>query len=100
VIGRRSFTRESGMGVDLIRKQPLAMFGIHPAWVGREAEYVLGKKSGLMSIDMKLGDLGMEALSDEDKLEVLTGIKTLSLDKQGLVTDEEFVEIVKKVTGK
>jgi methanogen homocitrate synthase len=100
VIGRRSFTRESGMGVDLIRKQPLAMFGIHPSWVGREAEYVLGKKSGLMSVDMKLGDLGMEALSDEDKLEVLTGIKTLSLDKQGLVTDEEFVEIVKKVTGK
>lgn len=100
VIGRRSFTRESGMGVDLIRKQPLAMFGIHPAWVGREAEYVLGKKSGLMSVDMKIGDLGMEALNDDDKLAVLTEIKTLSLDKQGLVTDEEFVEIVKKVTGK
>ena len=33
-------------------------------------------------------------------LAVLTGIKELSLAKQGLVTDEEFVEIVNKVTGK
>ena len=100
IIGRRTFTRESGMGVDLVRKQPLAMFGIHPAWVGREAEYVLGKKSGLMSVEMKLGDLGMESLSSEDQLAVLTEIKELSLAKQGLVTDEEFVEIVNKVTGK
>ncbi len=100
IIGRYTFTRESGMGVDLVKKQPLAMFGVHPAWVGRQAEYVLGKKSGLMSVEMKLEDLNMDALSEDDQKAVLTQIKNLSLKKQGLVTDEEFVEIVKSVTGK
>ena len=98
LIGYRAFTRESGMGVDLIRKQPLAMFGVHPKWIGREAAYVIGKKSGVLSVEMKLGDLGMDPLSESDTMEVLGKIKTLSLEKKGLVTDEEFVAIVKSVT--
>ncbi len=99
LIGKYTFTRESGMGVDLVKKQPLAMFGVHPKWVGREAQYVIGKKSGLMSIEMKLEDLGLEPLSKDDMMTVLGKVKTLSLKKQGLVTDEEFVEIVKSVIG-
>lgn len=99
LIGRRTFTRESGMGVNLIREAPLAMFGVNPKWLGREPEYVLGKKSGLMSVEMKLKDLGMAELSEEDSLKVLTAIKNLSLDKKGLVTDEEFKDIVKNVTA-
>ncbi len=53
-----------------------------------------------MSVEMKLGDLGIEPLSHDDQMAVLNEIKTLSLEKQGLVSDEEFVEIVNKVTGK
>ena len=30
LIGEYAFTRESGMGVNLVRKAPLAMFGINP----------------------------------------------------------------------
>lgn len=97
LIGDMAFTRESGMGVDLVRKQPLAMFGVHPKWIGREAAYVIGKKSGVLSVEMKLGDLGMDPLSESDTMEVLGKIKTLSLEKKGLVTDEEFVAIVKSV---
>jgi len=100
LIGDRAFTRESGMGIDLVKKFPLALFGVHPKWVGREPSYVLGKKSGLMSVEMKLEDLGMESLSKEDSLLVLGQIKSLSLEKKGLVTDEEFVKIVKGVAGK
>jgi methanogen homocitrate synthase len=100
IIGDRAFTRESGMGVDLVKKFPLALYGVHPKWVGREPSYVLGKKSGLMSVEMKLEDLGMESLSEEDSLTVLGQIKSLSLEKKGLVSDEEFIKIVKDVTGK
>ena len=31
ILGDRNFTRESGIGVDLVVKEPLAMFGTHPA---------------------------------------------------------------------
>src|SRR5215475_6994166 len=36
ILGSRNFTRESGIGVDLVVKQPLAMLGTHPALTGRE----------------------------------------------------------------
>lgn len=97
VIGERTFTRESGMGVDMVRTQPLGLFGIRPDWVGQEAKYVLGKKSGLKSIEMKAADLGLEELSDEEKKVVLTKVKELGLAKKGLVDDNEFQSIVDSV---
>lgn len=99
LIGERAFTRESGMGVNLVREAPLAMFGVNPKFVGRNPEYVLGKKSGMMSVTMKLEDLGMASLSEEDAEKVLLEIKQLSLEKKGLVSDEEFTNIVKRVTA-
>jgi methanogen homocitrate synthase len=100
VIGELAFTRESGMGVDLVKTQPLALFGIMPDWVGQKAKYVLGKKSGMASVDMKLQDLGMADLPKEEKKVIMTKIKDLGIMKKGLVNDEEFVAIVKEVTGK
>lgn len=99
VIGERAFTRESGMGVDLVKTQPLALFGVTPKWVGQIPRYVLGKKSGIASVEMKLTDLGMPALADDIKNLVLTKIKELSLRKKGLVEDNEFVAIVKEAVG-
>ncbi len=100
VIGKRAFTRESGMGVDLVKTQPLALFGLTPSWVGQQPKYVLGKKSGIASVEMKLDDLGLPALDDEKKDLVLTQVKDLGLLKKGLVTDDEFVAIVNKVKAK
>lgn len=100
IIGERAFTRESGMGVDLVKTQPLALFGITPSWVGQQPKYVLGKKSGLASVTMKLDDLGMPAVTDTEKSAVLNKIKQLGLKKKELVTDDEFVAIVKEVTAR
>jgi len=100
VIGDRAFTRESGMGVDLVKTHPLALFGLTPEWVGQKPQYVLGKKSGLASVDMKLEDLGMPKLVDDQKTKVMNKIKELSLMKKGLISDSEFVAIVKEVTSK
>jgi methanogen homocitrate synthase len=100
VIGERAFTRESGMGVDLVKTQPLALFGLTPSWVGQQPKYVLGKKSGIASVEMKLEDLDLPALDDEKKNLILAHVKDLGLQKKGLVTDAEFVAIFNKVTGK
>jgi methanogen homocitrate synthase len=99
VIGERAFTRESGMGVDLVKKQPLALFGVNPTWVGQKPQYVLGKKSGVASVEMKCDDLGLPKLSEEHTKLVLDRVKSLGLEKKALVTDDEFVTIVKEVVG-
>ncbi len=59
IIGRANYTRESGIGINHLFDNPLAMFATDPAYFGRKATIVLGKKSGKKSIEYKLKDLGL-----------------------------------------
>jgi isopropylmalate/homocitrate/citramalate synthase len=97
ILGDRNFTRESGIGVDLVVKEPLAMFGTHPALTGRVGEVVLGKKSGKLSITYNLEKLGITGTEDEAIGEMLKRVKDKGIEKRGLLTDEEFREIVDTV---
>src|SRR6202163_2024618 len=97
ILGERSFTRESGIGVDLVVKEPLAMFGTHPALTGRRGEIVLGKKSGKLSITYNLEQMGITDADDEAVGEMLKRVKDKGIAKRGLVTAEEFQEIVEGV---
>jgi methanogen homocitrate synthase len=99
ILGERNFTRESGIGVDLVVKEPLAMFGTHPALTGRRGEVVLGKKSGKASIAYHLEQLGITGIEDEMVAEMLRCVKEKGIDKRGLLTPEEFKEIVDRVLG-
>jgi methanogen homocitrate synthase len=99
ILGERNFTRESGIGVDLVVKEPLAMFGTHPALTGRRGEVVLGKKSGKASIAYHLEQLGITGIDDEMVAEMLRCVKEKGIDKRGLLTPEEFKEIVDRVLG-
>lgn len=99
VIGEGAFTRESGMGVDMVKKQPLVLFGLHPKFVGRTPKYVLGKKSGMASVTMKLEDLGMPPVTEEQQAAILKAVKEKGISKKGLLTDDEFREIVARVTA-
>ena len=94
ILGDRNFTRESGIGVDLVVKEPLAMFGTHPALTGRKGEVVLGKKSGKLSITYNLEKLGITDADDDAIGEMLKRVKDKGIEKRGLLTDEEFREIV------
>jgi methanogen homocitrate synthase len=96
ILGSRNFTRESGIGVDLVVKEPLAMFGTHPALTGRSGEIVLGKKSGKASITYTLEQMGLTA-DDEAVAEMLKMVKDTSIAKRGLVTNDEFRAIADKV---
>jgi isopropylmalate/homocitrate/citramalate synthase len=64
-----------------------------------DTEVVLGKHSGLITVDMYLDRLDMKA-SDPQKLEILTRLKEYSHTKHGLLTIEEFAEIATRIIGK
>ena len=83
ILGDRNFTRESGIGVDLVVKEPLAMFGTHPALTGRRGEVVLGKKSGKASITYHLEQMGIEGVDDEAVAEMLRLVKDRGIEKRG-----------------
>jgi isopropylmalate/homocitrate/citramalate synthase len=99
VVGEANFTRESGIGADALLKAPLAMFATNPYFLGREPKLVLGKKSGLMSIEMKLGALGIE-LGKEEKNSLLKDVKAMGAAMKRLISDEEFLGMVKKYTSR
>ncbi|MAG14670.1 MAG: hypothetical protein CL874_02140 [Dehalococcoidales bacterium] len=94
--GSLAFKRESGLGIDMIKQEPLIAFATHPELVGRKFETVLGKKSGRPSIKLKLEELGIQT-TDEKISELLTKVKLMGTEKKGVVSDDEFKGILKDV---
>ena len=73
------------------------MFGTHPALTGRQGEVVLGKKSGKASITYNLEKMGITGTDDESIAEMLRLVKDKGIEKRGLLTPDEFREIVEGV---
>lgn len=99
VVGEENFTRESGIGVNLVVEKPLAMFATDPALTGRKGKIVLGKKSGKLSVQYKLEELGLGIQDDAEAAAALAAVKSLGNEKRGLVSDAEFAGIVNSVRG-
>ena len=95
VTGIRNYTRESGIGVDLVVKKPLAMFATDPRIFNRSGEIVLGKKSGKASVEFYLDKLGLTVEEDALPL-ILEEVKELGRVKRRLLEEEEFIRIVEK----
>lgn len=95
IIGTANFTRESGIGADTLLSNPLAMFAINPYYLGRQPQLVMGKKSGMTSINMKLHELSIN-LDEEAKKGLLNDVKNLGIEKKRVLTDQEFLKLVKK----
>lgn len=93
LIGSRNYTRESGIGVDLVVKEPLAMFATDPRLFGRTAEVVLGKKSGKASVKYYLDKLDLTA-NDDQVADILDRVKDLGARNKRLITVDEFEQIV------
>jgi isopropylmalate/homocitrate/citramalate synthase len=90
--GETLFTRESGAVASQFHDPP-AIEPYSAELVGAERGLVLGKKSGLDSIRIKLAELGLERPED-DWPALLAAVKELGAAKKGLVTDDEFRELV------
>jgi isopropylmalate/homocitrate/citramalate synthase len=88
VTGDTLFTRESGAVASQFHDPP-AIEPYSAEVVRAERGIVLGKKSGLDSIRIKLSELGLERPEDEWPA-LLAAVKELGARKKGLVTDDEF----------
>ncbi|MDN5300917.1 MAG: hypothetical protein PWQ60_431 [Thermoanaerobacteraceae bacterium] len=95
IVGKNIFVRESGIGIELVTNTPLAMFPLNPPFIGNKAGVVLGKKSGLKSIDVKAEELGITVPEDK-KQDILARIKHEAIEKKRTLTDEEFKAIVEE----
>ena len=93
VTGETLFRRESGAVASQFHDPP-SVEPYSSELVGAERGIVLGKKSGLDSIRIKAEELGLE-VPEERRAEVLAAVKELGARKRGLVTDQEFAEIVR-----
>ena len=97
LVGETLFMRESG-AVATQFHMPEAIEPYSSEVVQAKRELVLGKKSGIDSIDIKAKELGL-LVADEKRTAVLAAVKQRSIEKRGLVTDEEFREIVRRIGG-
>jgi isopropylmalate/homocitrate/citramalate synthase len=97
VIGDGIFTRESGMGLSLVKKTPLAIYSIDPRAVGQDSTIVLGKKSGKESVEFKANELAIQGLSEDQKRAIVSKVKERGIEKKGIIDDNEFREIVSSV---
>jgi isopropylmalate/homocitrate/citramalate synthase len=92
--GETLYRRESGAVASQFHDPP----SIEPyssKLVGASRSIVLGKKSGLDSIRIKAGELGL-AVPEERYAELLASVKELGASNHRLVTDQEFIALARR----
>ena len=92
LVGENLFRRESGAVASQFHDPP----SIEPyssELIAADRGIVLGKKSGIDSIRIKCEELGLDVPEDMQRA-LLEAVKQLGTRKRGLVTDEEFRQLV------
>lgn len=101
VVGERLFHVESGIPTTWWLRcrdvAPTEVFPLHWELMGQpEPRIVLGKGSGEDSVRFWARKIG-EAIEEVLVPDVLLGVKLASLEKKGLLTEDEFAGVLKKV---
>lgn len=102
VTGERLFNVESGIIATWVKNVGEAnlteAFPYRPGLVGQpDPQIVLGKGSGIDSVAIWLGRHGIDDASPKEIEEILREVKARSLEKKGLLDDDEFLDIVRRV---
>lgn len=92
IVGENLFMRESGAVASQFHI-PEAIEPYSSELVNADRRIVLGKKSGLDSIDLKANELGL-TVGPEQRSTILAEVKKRAIANRGLVSDEEFRRIV------
>ena len=100
-IGDWAYNIESGIVTgwykNVFQVDPTIVYPVNPEFVGHEApDIFMGKKSGLDNIGIWTQKLNIE-LNEDEKLAVLKKVKQTSHDLKRVLTENEFVEIVRTV---
>ena len=91
LVGENLFMRESGAVASQFHI-PEAIEPYSSDLVRAERRIVLGKKSGLDSIDLKAKELGI-SVAPEHRAAILAAVKKLAASERRLVTNEEFRQL-------
>jgi isopropylmalate/homocitrate/citramalate synthase len=92
LVGQNLFMRESGAVASQFHL-PEAIEPYSSELVNADRRIVLGKKSGLDSIDLKCKELGV-AITPDQRGPILAAVKKMALSKRALVSNEEFRRIL------
>jgi isopropylmalate/homocitrate/citramalate synthase len=98
IVGDRLFHVESGIIASWVknvgREHLTEAFPFRPEMVGQTGpEIVLGKGSGLDSVLIWLDRLQLGPATEEEMAAILQEVKALSLQKKGLLTEDDFQQI-------
>jgi isopropylmalate/homocitrate/citramalate synthase len=100
VVGERLYNVESGIITTWVRNvgdELNESFPYRPELVGQPApQLVLGKGSGLDSVAAWLDRHGLTATTEQIET-ILVEVKARSLERKGLLGDDEFLAIVEQV---
>ena len=102
IVGDRLFHVESGIIASWVKNVGQAdlteAFPFRPEMVGQTGpEIVLGKGSGLDSVLIWLDKTGFPPASEEQMMAILMEVKALSLQKKGLLGEDDFRKIAEGV---
>lgn len=97
VIGDNLFLRESGAVASQFHI-PEAIEPYSAQLVGATRGIVLGKKSGLDSIRLKAEQLELD-VPESQRAQILQAVKRAAIAKGGLVSEEEFLAIVRQTAS-
>ncbi len=95
LVGQNLFMRESGAVASQFHF-PEAIEPYSSELVSAERRIVLGKKSGLDSIDLKCKELGV-SIHPEQRAPILAAVKKAAVKKRALVSDEEFRQLLSEL---
>ncbi|MFM0641108.1 homocitrate synthase [Paraburkholderia metrosideri] len=93
VVGRGAFAHESGMVVAGLLKDPFTAESYVPELVGQSRRVVLGKKSGVTSVEAKLAALGLTVPTDQIPA-ILASIKAEALRTKRPIDDDRLRALV------
>jgi isopropylmalate/homocitrate/citramalate synthase len=96
VVGRHAFSHEAGTVVAAVFKNSFVAEAYRPEAVGQKREILIGKKSGAQSLAKKLEENGL-TLPKEAIRELLGKVKDFSIIHKRALTDEEFLDLAKKM---
>jgi isopropylmalate/homocitrate/citramalate synthase len=104
IVGDRIFHVESGIIASWVKnvgsERLTEAFPFRPEMVGQSGpQIVLGKGSGLDSVMIWLDKLGFRPANEEQTLAILTEVKSTSLQKKGLLSEDDFRKIAQGVLG-
>jgi isopropylmalate/homocitrate/citramalate synthase len=89
VIGENAFRHEAGTVVAGVLQDPFTAEAYQPEMVGQRRQFVIGKKSGLVSIAYKVKEMGLP-IPEKRFPEMLTLVKRAAVKKHRALTDEEI----------